>query len=80
MKLIENNIQKIVALCKKHKVSKLFVFGSILTNRFNDDSDVDLVVSFNKAEVSDYFDNTLTSNTRWRNCLAGRLICWKNRL
>lgn len=39
------------------KVNKLFVFGSILTNRFNDDSDVDLVVSFNKAEVGDYFDN-----------------------
>lgn len=57
MKLIENNIQKIVALCKKYKVNKLFVFGSILTNRFNDNSDVDLVVSFNKAEVSDYFDN-----------------------
>ena len=57
MKLIENNIQKIVALCKKYKVNKLFVFGSILTDRFNDDSDVDLVVSFNKAEVGDYFDN-----------------------
>ncbi len=57
MKLIENNIQKIVALCKKYKVKRLFVFGSILTDRFNDDSDVDLVVSFNKAEVSDYFDN-----------------------
>ncbi len=57
MKLIENNIQKIVALCKKYKINKLFVFGSILTNRFNDDSDVDLVVSFNKEEVSDYFDN-----------------------
>ena len=46
MKLIENNIQKIVALCKKYKVGKLFVFGSILTNRFNDNSDVDLVVDF----------------------------------
>lgn len=57
MKLIENNIQKIVALCKKYKVNRLFVFGSILTDRFNDDSDVDLLVSFNQAEVSDYFDN-----------------------
>ena len=57
MKLIENNIQKIIALCKEYKVNKLFVFGSILTNRFNDNSDVDLVVSFNKAEVNDYFDN-----------------------
>lgn len=57
MKLIEDNIQKIITLCKKHKVSKLFVFGSILTNRFNDDSDVDFMVSFNKAEINDYFDN-----------------------
>lgn len=36
---------------------KLFVFGSILTDRFNDNSGVDLGVSFNKTEVSDYFDN-----------------------
>ena len=59
MKLIENNIHKITALCKKYKVNKLFAFGSILTDRFNDDSDVDLVVSFNKAEVSDYFKYSL---------------------
>lgn len=57
MKLIENNIQKIATLCKRYKVSKLFVFGSILTDSFNDNSDVDLLVSFNKAEISDYFDN-----------------------
>ena len=57
MKLIENNIQKIIDLCKRHKVHKRFVFGSVLTDRFNDDSDVDLVVDFNKTEVEDYFDN-----------------------
>ena len=57
MKLIESNIQKIIDLCKRHKVHKLFVFGSVLTSRFNDDSDVDLVVDFNKTEVEDYFDN-----------------------
>lgn len=57
MKLIEKNIQAISALCKKHKVQRMFVFGSILTNRFNDDSDVDLLVDFNKAEVEDYFTN-----------------------
>lgn len=57
MKLIENNIQKIVALCKKYKVGKLFVFGSILTNRFNEDSDVDLVVDFDKVTLEEYADN-----------------------
>lgn len=57
MKLIEENMQKITDLCKKYKVHKLFVFGSVLTNHFNEDSDIDLVVDFNKAEVEDYFDN-----------------------
>ncbi len=31
MKLIEMNIDKIIALCRKYKVVKLWVFGSILT-------------------------------------------------
>ena len=51
MKLIEKNIQAISALCKKHKVQRMFVFGSILTNRFNDDSDVDLLVGKSGVEI-----------------------------
>lgn len=66
MKLISNNIQKIIDLCKKHKVHKLFIFGSILTNRFNDESDVDLVVDFNKSEVSVTLTTTLISNILWK--------------
>lgn len=57
MKLIENNIQRIFALCKKHKVHKLFVFGSILTNHFTDKSDVDMVVDFEPQDLMDYADN-----------------------
>ena len=57
MKLIESNSQKIIALCKKHKVGKLFVFVSILTDRFNEDSDVDMVVDFDKVTLEDYADN-----------------------
>lgn len=29
--MIEMNMDKIVALCKKYKVAKLWVFGSIIT-------------------------------------------------
>ena len=59
MKLIELNIDKIIALCKKYKVAKLWVFGSILTPRFNDDSDVDFLVDFDdkRIELLDYADN-----------------------
>ena len=59
MKLIELNKHRIVALCKKHKVSKLFAFGSILTDKFNDESDVDLLVDFDRTQIDllDYADN-----------------------
>lgn len=59
MKLIELNINKIIALCTKYKVKSLYVFGSILTSRFNDASDVDMAVSFDKERISleDYADN-----------------------
>ncbi|MBQ9073738.1 MAG: nucleotidyltransferase domain-containing protein [Muribaculaceae bacterium] len=57
MKLIENNIQHIFALCQKYKVSKLFVFGSILTDRFNHDSDIDFLVDFKNNEIDDRFLN-----------------------
>lgn len=52
MKLIEMNMGKIIALYKKYKVSKLWVFGSILTTHFNADSDVDLLVIFDKTKIA----------------------------
>lgn len=55
MKLIEMNLDKIIALCKKYKVAKLWVFGSILTPRFNDDSDVDFSVIFHYDQIHDLF-------------------------
>lgn len=57
MGLIDSNIKKIKALCKKHKVIRLFVFGSVLTDRFNEESDIDFVVDFDRENVTDYFDN-----------------------
>jgi predicted nucleotidyltransferase len=37
----------ISTLCKQHKVNTLFAFGSVLTGRFNEASDIDLLVDFN---------------------------------
>ncbi len=59
MKLIEINMRHILELCKLYKVKSLYVFGSILTSRFNTDSDIDLLVNFNKENIplSEYADN-----------------------
>lgn len=52
MHLIENNLQKIFELCKKYRVKRLFVFGSILTDRFNEESDVDFSVDFDRDTIN----------------------------
>lgn len=58
MHLITDNIHKLFALCKKYKVNKLYAFGSILTSKFNDDSDVDILVDFNsEINHNNYADN-----------------------
>ena len=59
MKLIELNIQQIEELCRKYKVRSLYVFGSILTNKFSESSDIDLLVDFDKSEIklTEYADN-----------------------
>ncbi|OAV70468.1 Nucleotidyltransferase domain protein [Bacteroidales bacterium Barb4] len=46
-------------LCQKYKVNKLFAFGSVLTGRFNAESDIDFVVDFKDIDLSDYADNYL---------------------
>lgn len=57
MNIVDRNIQAIRALCEKHKVLKLFVFGSVLSSRFNKSSDIDFVVDFNDVDVYEYADN-----------------------
>ena len=50
-------ILQIRKLCEQHKVGRLFAFGSALTERFTDESDVDMIVDFDKEAVEDYFLN-----------------------
>ena len=48
MNLIDQNISVISKLCESHKVNYLYAFGSILTNKFSEKSDVDLIVDFDR--------------------------------
>jgi predicted nucleotidyltransferase len=38
-------------------VEKMYLFGSILSVNFNQDSDLDFLVKFKSIEISSYFDN-----------------------
>lgn len=57
MDLITTNINKIQELCIKHKVGHLYVFGSVLSNKFQNQSDIDMIVDFNNVDLYNYADN-----------------------
>lgn len=69
MNTIDENIEMIRALCDKHSVSSLFVFGSILTDKFQKSSDIDFIVDFKGIDVYNYADNYFDLKTSLENLL-----------
>jgi predicted nucleotidyltransferase len=57
MGIVDENIDKIRKLCEQHYVSRLSVFGSILNEKFDQDSDIDLLVDFSNIDLQNYADN-----------------------
>jgi predicted nucleotidyltransferase len=56
-KLIKNRINDVVALCEKLSVEKLWIFGSVISTNFNQQSDIDFLVSFEELNIEDYAEN-----------------------
>ena len=48
---------KVIEICRKHDVKRLYVFGSILSDQFKENSDIDLLISFKKIPILEYADN-----------------------
>ena len=78
MDFFNNYLPGIIALCKKHKVKKLFAFGSVLTNRFNDKSDIDLVVDFENVPLEEYADNYFDLKDSLSSILTGQPKLFEN--
>lgn len=57
MNIVEINRDRLIELCEQHKVKELYLFGSILTDKFNESSDIDMLIQFSQIDVLEYFDN-----------------------
>ncbi len=56
MILTEQHRKKLRILCRRHKVKRLAVFGSVLRTDFNRDSDIDFIVDIDDADPLSYTD------------------------
>lgn len=57
MDLFQENTNQLNQLCSIHKVKSLYAFGSVITNNFNKNSDIDLLVDFHNVDIEKYADN-----------------------
>lgn len=48
---------EITQLCLQNEVKSLYVFGSVLTDKFSDSSDIDLIVDIESADPCEYTDH-----------------------
>lgn len=59
MNLVKRHSKELASLCTQYNVNKMYLFGSALTSNFNDESDLDFLVTFNTPKIDDYLDNYL---------------------
>jgi uncharacterized protein len=56
MKILNQHIGRITQLCELNKVRTLFAFGSVITDKFKSDSDIDMIVDFDENDPLTYTD------------------------
>lgn len=54
---LDKYILNLQSLCQKNKVKSLYAFGSVLTDGFNDNSDIDMIVDIDSSDPIDYAEN-----------------------
>ncbi|KAA6352630.1 hypothetical protein EZS27_000082 [termite gut metagenome] len=77
--IFNNHVPEIITLCERHKVKKLYVFGSVITNRFNNQSDIDLVVDFKEIDLIDYADNYFDLQYSLEDIFGRKVDLWEDK-
>ena len=56
-KIIKDNLDNLKNLSKKYNVKTMYIFGSACTDNFNENSDIDILISFKNRSIEEYTDN-----------------------
>jgi len=71
--IITNNLPKIKDVCQRHHVKELYVFGSAVTDKFKEDSDVDFVIDFEGVEEKEFANNYFSLMETLQNLLKRKV-------
>ena len=57
MEVINKHLKELITACSACKVDKLYAFGSVLTKKFNAESDIDFIVSILSDDPIEYAEH-----------------------
>lgn len=68
--VIKNKNEAIQQICKLYGVKRLYAFGSVVSDKFRNDSDVDFLISFTDSlSIDEYTNNYFTLHYKLREFL-----------
>jgi len=56
-KILSDKMDELKKLCNVYSVKSMYAFGSVCTDKFNDNSDIDLLISFKNLSIDQYTNN-----------------------
>lgn len=56
-RIITDKTQELIQLCTAYGVKSMYAFGSVCTDRFNETSDIDFLISFQDLSIEQYTEN-----------------------
>ena len=57
-KILQNRKEDLERICQALKIKRLYAFGSVVSERFNDKSDIDFLISFaDNLSIEEYTNN-----------------------
>ncbi len=66
--ILKNKIKDLKRICLTLEVQRLYVFGSVVSDTFRDDSDIDFLISFaENLSIAQYTDNYFMLQYELRN-------------
>lgn len=56
--IINKKRAELIKMCTLYKIRRMYVFGSVLTKEFDENSDIDFIISFiENISIEEYTDN-----------------------
>ena len=68
--IIIEKLDELKTLCKRYDVRTMHVFGSVCTTQFNDQSDIDFLISFENIPCDQYTDNFFELHYKLQNLFS----------